>query len=466
MIYEQLFARVTDPAVVRAGFVGSGVFSTPMITQAQIVPRLDVPIIADVDVEAGRSAFLKAGLSADDILVCDSTPSALQAMERGKSVVVQDADLLMDLPLHVIVTATRVPEAAVRYATRAIQHGKHVVMVDKEAESVVGPILKYEADRQGVVFTTDFGDQPGILMGLVSWARALGFEVLCAGNIRSYRYDPQTGVLRKRFDRAVTVPEADRWAFERIPTGETARYVAVRQRAAEPFSTDEECGDPICHMVLAANGTGILPDTPVGHRPALWWEDFPEVLCPQDEGGILRKRGVMDEPYLLRTPGDPSPGGSVFVVVACDDEVSRRKMAAGLFSNRQETAMLIYRAYQLGSSEANLSILCAGLLGVGATAEIYPHVDMVARAARDMRAGEVVGSSPGTLGWDHSVRAAMVPAFPLAAGNPVPFFLLSGNRLVVDVPADTVFTLGMIQEPENSALWALRRKQDAVFMRS
>jgi hypothetical protein len=194
-------------------------------------------------------------------------------------VVVQDAEILMDLPLHVIVTATRVPEAAARYGAQAIDHGKHLVMIDKEAESVVGPILKHRADRAGVVFTTDFGDQPGVLMGLVSWARSLGFEVLCAGNVRGYRYDPETGILRKRFDRSVQVPEADRWAFARIPPGEAPRYVAVRQRVAEPFSTDEECGDPICHMVIAANGTGLLPDTPVGHRPALWWQDYPEAFC-------------------------------------------------------------------------------------------------------------------------------------------------------------------------------------------
>jgi predicted homoserine dehydrogenase-like protein len=217
-------------------------------------------------------------------------------------------------------------------------------------------------------------------------------------------------------------------------------------------------------MVIAANGTGLLPDTPVGHRPALWWQDHPEALCPEDEGGILRKRGVMDETYLLRTSDDPSPGASVFIVVANSDEVSRRAMAHGLIANRRGSAMLITRPFHLGGAEANLSILCAGLLGVGASADVHSRVDAVARTARPMRAGEVIGSSPGTLGWDHSVRAAMIPAAPLAETNPVPFFLLAGNRLVTDVPPDTVITLEMIEEPADSVLWALRREQDAVFL--
>jgi hypothetical protein len=46
VIYAQLFARDSDPKAVKAGIVGSRVFSAPMVTQAQIVPRLDVPIVA------------------------------------------------------------------------------------------------------------------------------------------------------------------------------------------------------------------------------------------------------------------------------------------------------------------------------------------------------------------------------------------------------------------------------------
>ena len=180
MIYQHLFDRVKEPEMVRAGLIGVGQFGTPIVTQAPIFPRLYVPVVADINVEAGRLAFQRAGAAEDDIVVCDSRASALQAMETGKHVVLEDAMLMMDLPLDVIATATRVPEAGARFAYEAIRHGKHVVMIDKEADSIVGPILKHLADRAGVIFTADDGDEPGLLMGLVSWARALGLEVLCA----------------------------------------------------------------------------------------------------------------------------------------------------------------------------------------------------------------------------------------------------------------------------------------------
>ena len=165
MIYQQMFDRVREPEVVRAALIGSGNFGTPIVTQASLIPRLELRVVADKNVEAARSAFLYIGVEDDDIAVCDSSRAALRAVETGKWLVAEDAMILMDLPLHVIVTATGVPEAGARYAYEAIRHGKHVVFVDKEADSVVGPMLKHLADRAGVVFTTDDGDQPGLVMG-------------------------------------------------------------------------------------------------------------------------------------------------------------------------------------------------------------------------------------------------------------------------------------------------------------
>ncbi|MHB1293452.1 MAG: hypothetical protein ACYC4R_00510 [Anaerolineae bacterium] len=465
MIFEQMFAQVKEPEVVKAAIIGAGYFSTPMISQSRVVPRYAIPALADTDVEAAVTAFRLAGVTDDQIVICDSAPRALRAMESGHRVVVQDAALLMDLPLDVIVTAVRVPDAAAHNADLAIRSGKHVVMVDKECDSVVGPILKHLADKQGVVFTTDFGDQPGVLMGLVSWARSLGLEVLCAGNMRAYRWDHSCSTVSRGAERAVQVREEDQWALGPIPKGQTSRYVAARNRLFDPFSVDEECGDPICHHVVSANGTGLLPDTPVAHRPAIVdLRELPEILCPAKDGGILQTRGAIEEAYLVSPDAYTADHtGGVFVVLRCEDAFSRERLAHGTIANREGTAMMAYRSYLLAGFEANLSVMCAGLLKIGATREVLPKVDMAARAARDFRAGEAIAAAPGTLGWDHSIRAFMIPGTPLAKDNPVPFFLLDGVRLTKDVPAGTVITLDMVEQPKGSAIWSLRAQQDGVF---
>jgi predicted homoserine dehydrogenase-like protein len=465
VIYQQMFDRVREPEVVRAALIGSGNFGTPIVTQARLIPRLELRVVADRNMEAARSAFLSIGVEEDDIAICDSPKAALRAVEAGKWLVAEDAMILMDLPLHVIVTATGVPEAGARYAYEAIRHGKHVVFVDKEADSVVGPMLKHLADRAGVVFTTDDGDQPGLVMGMVSWARVLGFEVLCGGNLHELRYSPKEGAFSIPWGRgSLAVPSESRWALERIPEGQAPRYMEARRRLTADWEAFGQDGDSLAHMAVTANGTGLAPDTPGTHLPLARLEELPEILCPEEDGGILRTRGAVEMVTVLRTDGMPSVDGGIFVIVSNADRRSREIMITkGLMTNRRGSAMLIYRAHHLCGAETAVSILCAGLLRVPTGAStLLPVADITVTANRDFNAGEVI-SGPGKSGADPDLRPTLIPATPVADDSPLPFFMLEGNRLATDWPKGTILTRRMVVAPADSALWSLRQQQDEVF---
>lgn len=462
MIYSNLFLREPDRRV-RAALIGAGSFGRAIVTQAPLIRRLDLCAVADIHVETARAAFLQSGYDADAIAVCESRETALRALESGKRVVVGDAMLLMDLPLDVIASATRVPEAAALYAREAIDRGKHVVMIDKEADAVVGPVLKWRADAAGVVYTTDDGDQPGLLMGLVAWARELGMEVLAGGDLRSALYDPINGTV-SRGGRSVTVPADHRWALDPISAGEAPRYARARRALLAALGEPDNLGDPICHMAVAANNTGLMPEAPIGHRATLRVPEIPMVYCPQDDGGILQNRGVLDVAYALHTADQPHGGGGVFIVVANADPVSRATMIdKGLHANPARTAMLAYRPYHLCGAETAMSILCAGLLGVPTgSADLRPRVDMAATTTRPFAAGETI-SRLGGLSYDPDLHASLVPAGPLGPDRPVPFFMLEGARVTQAVSAGTTITGSMVEHPCDSALWSLREEQDRVF---
>lgn len=466
MIYEQLFDRVKEPEIVRAALIGCGKFGAAIVTQARLIPRLEVCAVADTDLDAARSAFVSAGVEQEGIAICDGPKAALRAMEAGKWVVAEDAMALMGLPVHVIVTATGVPEAAATYAYEAIRHGKHVVFVDKEADSVVGPILKRLADRAGVVFTTDDGDQPGLVMGMVSWARALGLEVLCAGHMHELLYSQEEGTLATTWGGgSLAVPSKLRWALGRIPEGQAPRYVEARRRLTAGWQAVEENGDSLAHMAVTANGTGLMPDTSGVHLPLARLDELPEVLCPADDGGILQTRGTVELPTILRTQGAPSVDGGIFVIVSNADSRARDIMIAkGLLTNRARSAMLIYRQHHLCGAETAISILCAGLLRVPTGAStILPAADIAVTARRDFRVGEVI-CGPGKSSVDHDLRPALIPATPLADDSPLPFFLLEGNRLAADWPTGAVLTRRMVVAPADSTLWSLRQQQDEIFL--
>lgn len=465
MIYQNLFDQVKEPEFVRAGVIGCGSFGSAIVTQSSVVPRLKIPIVADINIQAGRSAFLQAGVEKDNIVICDNRNSAIRSIEAGKSVVVQDGMILMDLPLEVIAIATRVAEAGAFYAYKAIEHGKHVVMVDKEADSVVGPMLKHLADKANVVFTADDGDQPGLLMGLVSWARSIGLDVLCGGHMHDCIYDPFELTVSKD-GNMIKLQEKDRWAFENIPPGKAQLYHNARQEILADLMHDNDDGDTICHLVVSANGTGLLPDTEIGHRPIARFVELPEILCPIEDGGILNTRGAIDIPVILRTKDEPHGGGGVFIIVSNNNAHSRDIMIQkGLFANSRKSAMLIYRPYHLCGAETAISILCAGLLKVPTgSSKLTPVVDMVARSARSFKTGEILGEKPGSLGMNLELRALLIPSVTISGNGPLPFFMLEGKRLSKDIPSNTIITKDMVIPPQDSLLWSLRKQQDEYFL--
>ncbi|MEM7536835.1 MAG: flagellar biosynthesis protein FlgA [Chloroflexota bacterium] len=456
--------------IVHAGIIGTGQFATAIVTQSMMVERLHIPIVADVDVEAAQQAYQFAGIPAEEVAVCENRQSALNAIERGKRVIVPDASLMMDLPLDVVVEATGMPEAGVRHALAAIEYGKHVAMVNKETDATVGPMLSHLAAQAGVVYTQVDGDQHGLLIGLVQWAQELGLTVLSGGKSRDaeYIYDlfERTVTCRRR---QIEIAEQDMQWLRPIPVGGAKEYVQARKAlfAALP----QVGGFDLVEMAIAANATGLKPDMTISdagiagisniHCPSAMISEISCILCPEKDYGILQGGGIVDSVSCLRQAHEAGLGGGVFIVVSCENNYSQKILTTkGLIANHQDTTALIYRPHHLCGVETPITILCAGLLGIttGASKQ-QPVVDIVAKAKRTLHAGEIVGN-------DHSpdLEFFMQTATPITSNTPIPIHMANGNQLQTTVPAGTFITRDMVKMPENSALWPLRDQQDQYWI--
>ncbi|KJS19858.1 MAG: hypothetical protein VR72_17050 [Clostridiaceae bacterium BRH_c20a] len=115
MIYHHLYNRYSNQKSIKAGIIGAGQYGTAVITQSLYNPLLEIPIIADYNLQAARRAYNYAGIQDSDIVETESYEKALRAIEGGKYVIVQDPSLLMKLPIDVIAEATGVPEAGALY---------------------------------------------------------------------------------------------------------------------------------------------------------------------------------------------------------------------------------------------------------------------------------------------------------------------------------------------------------------
>lgn len=445
---------------IEAGLVGAGEFGRTFLSQMRRVPGCRARVACDRDVARAVAAFEATGAGTGNIHVCETRKQAVAAFEAGDLLVVADADILCDMPIDVVVEATGDPESAAAIAERAIDRGKHVVMVTKEAESVAGPLLAHKARRAGLVYTPADGDQPSLLTGLVTWCRLLGLEIIAAGKASEYDFvfDPARGEVAAQ-GREVALPGfAELWHAK----GEAAARVTAKRAELLNMFWHRTAPD-LCEMTIVANATGLAASRPDLHAPVARTLELPDILAPESAGGVLSRTGVLDIFNCLRRPDEMSFAGGVFVVASAPDAQTARLFAEkGIPVSADGERFLIGNPVHLLGAEAPMSILSACRAGKSTAGEdVRPRVDLTARATGDIAAG-----TRFELGWRHAVGgvvAQMTSARALGADAAVPHYLLPGGRARVDIPAGTVVTGAMIEPPADSVLWRLRREQDALF---
>ena len=134
---------------IRVGMVGAGATGRAIALQLGTpVPGMRLVAIANRTPEHGERAFREAGLP--EWSRVESVHEAEAAIARGLSVLTDDPSVLTHCEtIDVLVEVTGTVEAAVRVVLDAFDHGKHVVLVNAELDSLLGPILKVKADRAG-----------------------------------------------------------------------------------------------------------------------------------------------------------------------------------------------------------------------------------------------------------------------------------------------------------------------------
>ena len=456
MNYKNIF---NSTGVTNVGLIGTGAFGQSFLAQSRWIPQIRVPVVCDRDIAIAEKACLRAGLLPGDLKVCYTEADARDTMASDKTAVISDAALLFDLPIAVVMEASGMPEAGAFHALSAIENGKHVVMVTKETDCVVGPVLNRLAQNAGLVYTPADGDQPSLLIGLISWAETLGFEIVCAGKAAEldFVFDPISNRIT-RGSRTATITAGNLWE---LSAGAAEQGIRLRRRVLE--SMPQFSVADLCEMAVVLNSTDYDYDAPRLHAPIARIIEMPEILCLHDDGGIFHREGIVDMVNCLRRPDEISFGGGVFIVIKCRPKKTWQFLKAkGHLVSRDGTRAMIFRPYHLLGVETATSVLMAGFLNqsTGSTAP-KPRVDVGARTSRTLEQGYRL-----TLEHDHSIAGVMpelLPAKTMASDSPVPYYMAAGNRLKYTVEKGDLLTYGMIDHNPKSCLWNLRREQDEVF---
>jgi predicted homoserine dehydrogenase-like protein len=443
MNYQGLFAtQLARP--IRVGLVGVGDFGATLLDQIQKIPKIEITVICDKYQRRMDDAVRNSGLTVPPLMVNDITAET-----------VPDFDVLVE--------ATGQPEPAAALAEWAIEKGRHVVMASKEAGIVVGPILHRRAKARGVVYTEVEGDQPSLLIGLISWAETLGLAVLAAGKSSEYDFVIDNDDTMTWLEKSV--PHAGMLAHWETNGEDWADVVARRGAVVTAAGFPTRTVADFCELGVVANATGLMPDSPALHAPLLRPVELADAFQTRADGGLLSKTKIIDVFNCLRRHDEMSFAGGVFIIVRCDNpktwDLLRGK--GHVVAMNTKTAMLFIGQHTLGV-EAPMSILSAALLGLP-TGAINPRpiVDLVARTTRPFSKGDRLTITDPHHHAVAGLSPELVTSRPEADAAPIPYYLATGRVLLQDVPAGAMITWGMIDLEPTSTLYRLRQAQDKTW---
>ena len=448
MFSSLLAKRASENNPIRVGIIGTGKFGAGLVAQLSRMQGIEACAIADINLDHAKHAYTASDVPAEAIKIVQKVEEMNEAIHSSKQAITEDGLLVARSDLvDVVVEATGIPEVGARMAYHTLTHNKHLVMVNVETDVTVGPFLKRLADTAGVVYTLVDGDQPGVTMNIVDWAKALGFEIVAAGRGTVFYGDDREGTPD-------TVPE--RFGF-------SEELIKRRTINFKMFNSFRDGTKAQVEMTALANMTGLAPDVQGMHEPSLNIPDIARTFSLREEEGILSRHGVVELANSVAADGktmlDAPLRMGVFVVIRTDHPFIQEDLTGyHLHPGGNGKNFLLYRPYHLVAVEAPISIANAALYGQPTGAPLTePVADVITVAKRDLKQGEILDGGGG-----YTVNGLIEKAEIARAENLLPLGLASGVKLKHDVTKGMAIRYDMVTLDEDSFVLKLRRLQDAI----
>src|SRR6201989_2030382 len=426
-----LAIRAAANKPVNVALIGAGKFGSMFLSQVPHVKGLEVPVIVDLDPQRAKDACRTVGWDAERIAATQFISDGAKALSGN---------------IEVVVEATGNPAVGIRHARAAIAAGKHIVMVNVEADVLAGPLLADEARKAGVVYSLAYGDQPALTSEMVDWARATGFRVVAAGKGTKY--------LPAYHD---VTPEGV-WGHYGLTAGE-AQSAGMNPQMFKPFLDGTKSA---IEMAAIANACGLDVPTDGLLFPPCGVDDLPHVMRPREHGGVLEKSGVVEVGSSLEGDGRPVfrdlRWGVYVVLEAPNDYAADCFRQYGLKTDATGRYAAMYKPYHLIGLELNISILSAALRKEPTGQPQGFRGDAGAGAKRALRAGEMLDDEGGYTVW-----GKLMPAAASLKAGALPIGLAHRVKLKNDIAHGAVVSWADVEFDASSDAVKTRREMESRF---
>jgi len=445
-LHRMLLEREAAGRPVTVGLIGAGKFGTMFLAQARLTRGMHVVAVADLDVARARNQLRSAGWEDEAI----SAPSLAAAHTTGRTLVTGDVGVLIAFPeIEVIVEATGIAPAGIRHALQAIAHGKHIIMVNVEADALAGPLLARKAKAAGVVYSLAWGDQPALVCEHVDWARACGFTVIAAG--KGTRYEPH--YHRSTPDSVWDILD---------------KYLNIEDRSSinpKMFNSFVDGTKSGIEMTAVCNATGLVPQSEGLRFPPASRFELADVCKPQSVGGTLEKGGVTEVTSSVYRDGRDVPHHlalGTYVVIEGETDYARRCFKEyAMLPDRSGHYAALYRPIHMIGLELGISVASAALRKEPTGAPSGFRSDVAATAKCALKQGEILDGEGGFCVW-----GKQVPAERSLGQGLLPLGLAHAVRVLRDIGEGECLKWTDVACDENDMAVKTRREMETAFGRS
>ena len=426
---KDLAARAETGKPVRIGLVGAGEMGTDIVSRVAHMRGIEIGAISELKPGAAAKSVELAYGNVDRVSEVATADAANAAMEAGRIAVTNNVQALLEAGLiDVVVDATGIPSVGAEIGLAAMERGKHLVMMNVEADVTIGAYLRSEAERLGVIYSLGAGDEPSSCMELIEFVSAMGHRIISAGKGKNNPLN-----------------------IDATPDTYTAE--AVRRHMNPRMLVEFVDGSKtMVEMAAIANATGLIPDKPGMHGPACSRDELNSVLVPQSAGGLLSSAaGRVD--YTIGK--GVAPG--VFVVAEMDHPRIRERMED--LKMGKGPYFTFFRPYHLTSLEVPLT--CARVVLYG-RADMVPMARPVAEVCAVAKRDLAVGDTLDQIG-EFCYRAWIMEAVEARNAGAIPCGLLTGAKVTAPIKKGALITKANTAVPAGSKIAVLRARQDAML---
>lgn len=427
LVDTALRQREADDCPIRVAMVGAGFMARGIVRQICLsTPGMKLVAVANRHLDAAHDLFVSIGI--DHIRTVETHAQVDASIADAVPAITDDPFILVESDqVDAIIEVTGSIDYAAHVVCHAIDHGKHVILMNAELDGTIGPLLKRRADNVGVIYTNCGGDQPGVIMDLYRFVTGIGLRPVLCGNIKGLQDTSRNPTTQQSF--------AAKW-------GQKPKMVTAFADGTK-ISFEQAIVANATNMRVAQRGMlgpNVAEGTPISEAVTA----FPEDL-------LLKGNGIVD--YIVGA--SPAPG--VFVLGTIEDPDQRRFLE--LYKLGKGPIYCFYTPYHLCHFEVPVTVARA-VLFEDATITPFgpPCVEVVATAKTDLQAGTELDGIGG-----YNVYGQCANADDTRQSDLLPMGLAEGCRLLKPVKMGSILRTSDVAFPPERLVDRLRAEQESIF---